>query len=870
MKVRFFIIAILAFSVLNLNAQQSKTDFIDGKVRFTVISSGFIRMEYTEDGKFEDRASLTFVNRKYLPTPFTTKLTKSVVVLKTSDLTLTYKRNSGAFNPQNLKIEWATEGKKGSWDLSVNDTVNFLPGTRRTLDKKNGEANLAPSVLSRSGFTFIDDSKSPLFDNSEYPWVVGRDSVKHLDYYFMVYGNNYKRALADFVKAAGNIPIPPRFAFGVWYSKYWGYTANDYIDLIDQAKTYDIPLDVLVLDMDWHITMKPEFYDSAGDRKKDQANERYGWTGFTFSPEYFPDHKKWLKQTNDLGIKTCMNLHPASGVQPHEAQYEEFAKAMGQNPAEKKYVPFDITDKAFALNYMKILLHPYEDLGIDFWWLDWQQWSHTKIEGVNPTFYLNYVHFSDMARRKKVRPLIFHRWGGLGNHRYQIGFSGDHVVSWKSLDFQPKFTASASNVCFGYWSHDIGGHMGGKEKDIKDPELFTRWVQFGAFSPIFRTHSTKDLRLERRIWAYPIRYLQPMREAIQLRYSLVPYIYSMAYKANQTGISLMRPLYYENPTEPESYKNPNTYYFGDDLLFAPVTRKLGKQPTDTLLDSIFVQHRVWLPKGNWFHYQTGKKFIGQQYITMPARIEDLPLFVREGAILPKQPKINRLNDLPEKEIILEIFPGNGKATIYEDAGNDNQYLNNEFSLRDVTTTSPPDNKSVKINIGANSGSYNGMAKLRDYKIKLMLTLPVKSIKVNGADYDVEKITYCGEQLANIFSVTDYPTDKPLEVEVTFIAGDPTVLYGLTGLRKLFHYALHHTQGIRDAQFRYEWVEFLLTNEFAIGATLDQRIVNDLPNTFNTAKAMHELYNKTLVTFEKATKTRPLTFKSVFDYYSFKW
>ncbi len=154
------------------------------------------------------------------------------------------------------------------------------------------------------------------------------------------------------------------------------------------------------------------------------------------------------------------------------------ARAMGIDPATKQYVKFDIVNPRFAENYFKILHHPLEQQGIDFFWLDWQQEGTTGLAGLNPTFWLNYVHSTDMERRGK-RPLIYHRWGGLGNHRYQIGFSGDTISTWESLTFQPYFTATAANVGYGYWSHDIGGHMPGKV----DPEMYTRWVQFGAFSP---------------------------------------------------------------------------------------------------------------------------------------------------------------------------------------------------------------------------------------------------------------------------------------------------------------------------------------------------------------------------------------------------
>ena len=197
---------------------------------------------------------------------------------------------------------------------------------------------------------------------------------------------------------------------------------------------------------------------------------------------------------------------------------------------------------------MNILHHSLEKQGVDFFWLDWQQEPTTTVPGLNPTWWLNYVHFTDMEREGK-RPLLFHRWGGLGNHRYQIGFSGDTYSTWPSLAFQPYFTATAANVGYGYWSHDIGGHMPG----TVDPELFTRWVQWGAFSPVLRTHSTKNPDAERRIWAYAPQYATAMRRAFLKRYALIPYIYTAARETYDTGISILHPLYYDFPEEEGAY-----------------------------------------------------------------------------------------------------------------------------------------------------------------------------------------------------------------------------------------------------------------------------------------------------------------------------
>ena len=316
----------------------------------------------------------------------------------------------------------------------------------------------------------------------------------YTDWYFFGYGHDYRKALGDYVRVAGRIPLPPRFAFGAWWSRYWAYSDQELDELVRGFRENDTPLDVLVIDMDWHIS--DEQLKAAGET--DQSGQRLGWTGYTWNKTALSRPRSFLKNLHAEGLKTTLNLHPASGIQPWEQAYPAMARAMGIDPATKKYVPFDPTDKKWATNYLNLVLHPLEKQGIDFWWLDWQQQPDTKHARREPTWWLNYVHFTDQQREGK-RPLLFHRWGGLGNHRYQIGFSGDTISVWDSLAFQPWFTATAANVGYAYWSHDIGGHMPG----AVDPELYTRWVQFGAFSPILRTHTTKNPDAERRIWAYP-------------------------------------------------------------------------------------------------------------------------------------------------------------------------------------------------------------------------------------------------------------------------------------------------------------------------------------------------------------------------------
>ena len=500
-----------------------------GNARFTVLTPELIRMEWAADGKFEDHASFVFLNRR-LPVP---KFEHQVIytdtsfrhVIKTEALTILFDGagpNRG-FTRDNLEIDLTVDGKKVEWHPGDTDPEN-LQGTTRTLDGALGSKTpepIEPGLVSRSGWALVDDSKRPLFDSADFrylqgekspwPWVMERPAGERQDWYFFGYGHDYRKALGDFVRVAGRIPLPPRFAFGAWWSRYWDYTDQELDELVNGFHENDTPLDVLVIDMGWHISK--EQLQAAGE--VDQSGHDLGWTGYTWNKLLFPDPKDFLARLHAEGLKTTLNLHPASGIEPWEDAYPAMARAMGIDPATKQYIPLDITDKKFATNYMNLVHHPLEKQGIDFWWLDWQQEQRTRLPGVMPTWWLNYVHFTDQQREGK-RPLLFHRWGGLGNHRYQIGFSGDTISVWDSLAFQPWFTATAANVGYAYWSHDIGGHMPG----AVEPELFTRWVQFGAFSPILRTHTTKNPETERRIWAYPEPYSSILRSAFQLRYAL--------------------------------------------------------------------------------------------------------------------------------------------------------------------------------------------------------------------------------------------------------------------------------------------------------------------------------------------------------------
>jgi len=742
-----------------------------GNARFTVLTPHLIRMEWAADRKFEDHASLVFLNRK-LPVPNfgADRDNLGAVIIQTEALTLTYKGH-GKFTAENLTVAFTLNGKKVTWHPGMPDTGNLM-GTTRTLDGARGDKTkepIEPGLLSRDGWTVVDDSKRPLFDsddfsfvngeNSPWPWVMQRPEGDRQDWYFFGYGHDYKQALHDFISIAGRIPLPPRFAFGAWWSRYWAYSDQELDNLVRGFRENDTPLDVLVIDMDWHLTFGPS---GAGVKPKDQSGHTMGWSGYTWNKLLFPAPEPFLQHMHEEGLKLTLNLHPASGVQPWEEAYPEMARAMGIDPATKQYVPFDITNKKFATNYLNLLHHPLEREGIDFWWLDWQQEDNTKTPGVNPTWWLNYVHFSDQAREGK-RPLLFHRWGGLGNHRYQIGFSGDTISVWDSLAFQPWFTATAANVGYAYWSHDIGGHMPG----VVDPELYTRWLQFGAFSPILRTHTTKNPDAERRIWAYPEPYSGIMRNVYHLRYALLPYIYTEARQTYDTGVAFLHPLYYDWPEAAEAYSHKDEYVFGADMIVDPVVA-----PSDKVTG--LAGKAVWLPQGDWLEWQTGTGFHGPVTVQRNFSISQAPVYVRAGAIVPEAPPMQYSNQKPLDPLIVNVFPltdgQSSSYTLYEDAGDSQAYQHGTYALTELHAAEKGSDLTVEI--AAAKGTYAGMPAARAYEIRLPGDWPPASVTVNerplaaASQQGATGWRFEGNTLTTIINLPTTPVKEAVTVRVT--------------------------------------------------------------------------------------------------------
>ena len=761
----------------------AKAVVTSGNARFTVLTPQLIRMEWSADGQFEDRATLTFVNRETPVPEFKVRESKSKLTITTPALTLTYLKN-GKFSDKNLKAVFTLNGREVVWTPGMENPQNLL-GTTRTLDGADGSKLKEPmeqGILSRAGWSLIDDSKRHVLtpDGSEWEeWVEARPEGDRQDLYLFAYGHDYKQALADYALVAGRAPMPPKYTLGYWWSRYWQYSDNEFVDLVNKLKSMDVPIDVLIVDMDWHETWGLRKSNSP----KDEYGQRIGWTGYTWQKELFPSPANFLKWTENEELKVALNLHPASGIQPYEAVYDDFTKEYGWSEKGKS-VPFKIDERKWADAYFKTVLEPMERNGVDFWWLDWQQWKESKYTpGLSNTFWLNHTFFNHAERQNPgLRPFIYHRWGGLGSHRYPLAFSGDTYATWPMLAYLPYFTATASNVNYGWWGHDIGGHMFHKTQKATDPELYTRWLQYGVFTPIFKTHSTKDPRIERCIWCFPD-HMFLMRDAIRLRYTLAPYIYNAARENYDTGVGMCRPMYYDYPESDKAYETPEQFMFGNDILATTIT-----QPVDSITG--LAPRTIWFPEGTWFDCATGSMYEGGRTEELHYTLAENPHYAKAGSIIPMNPATVKNLQLPCDTLVLTFIPGgDGQLRHYEDDGMSQQYKTN-YAV--TTVTKKQEGNTVRVRISPREGSFAGASDNRSYELRFPAVFPPKSVKVNGKELAYSRFpkagewTYDGYTLAPVIYTGTTACDAPVEIELAFddyATAHQADLYGMSGVFK---------------------------------------------------------------------------------------
>ena len=677
--------------------------------RITVLTSRLIRLEYAgPTGDHVDAATAVVVNRSFDVPSFTVVDEPGTdLQIWTEHLHVTYDRL--AFSPTGLCVAMRHRSRHAmptAWRFG--DAVDTLAGTARTLDLVDGACELEPGILAQTGFALLDDSTSVL--QTDDGWIAPRPPGGQ-DLYFFGYGQDYSAALRDYFQLTGPTPLVPRFVLGNWWSRYHRYSATEYLDLMDRFAAADIPLSVAVVDMDWHhVDIDPAIGN--------------GWTGYTWNEDLFPDPPAFLAGLHDRGLAVTLNVHPADGVRRHESAYADLARDLGIDPQSGQGVPFDITSREFVAAYLRHLHHPLEAQGVDFWWIDWQSGGLTRMPGLDPLWMLNRVHYADSAR-DGGRALTFSRYAGPGSHRHPIGFSGDTVVSWASLAFQPFFTATAANIGYYWWSHDIGGHMWG----VKDDELATRWVQLGAFSPVNRLHSTNSPFNSKEPWRFGREPERLMTAYLRLRHALVPYLYSAAWAAHTRAIALVRPMYHDHPHEDPAYEVPEQFAFGPDLVVAPIV---------TPLDAVtgLGSARVWLPAGEWVDVISGHRYVGGRTLVAHRPLDTMPVFARAGSILPLAGDLTADVSADPTSLVLRVAAGApGEAVVIEDDGS-GEPAPRETTVRWEWWPRPDGSERVDAHLVIDAPQGAGALRRRSITVQLMGVASVDSVTLDVAGAQV--------------------------------------------------------------------------------------------------------------------------------------
>lgn len=606
----------------NRNLIANKDNVVSGeKYRFSILTDRLIRLEYSPTGEFEDRASQNVIFRNFKKTEFTKNESETILQIETKYFVLSYDKNksfySGKLTPgNNLKVTLKESDK--TWYYGHPEARNFGALTY-SLDNFSGKLKFDKGLYSTDGFAIIDDSNTFVIDENDNP--VARNS-KNIDIYLFMYRKDFGYCLRDYYGLTGYPPMISRFALGnLWY-KNDKYSLNDINNLVCKFNDNNINISSIILGNTWHNNV--DFYN--------------------FDNIDYMSLSSFLKGSN---IKLGLTINPEYGINNQSIFYQGVSSYLNNNSNLINFIPFN---NSMVSAYLNNIIRPLISMGADYFLLD-----YNNIRDKNNIALFNHYNFISNILFRNSRGVSVSRNSGNAMHRYSIYFSGNTKVDWKTLEILPFYNASASNIGMSWVSHAIGGYYGG----IENSELFIRYVQLGTFSPIFMLASAGGKYYKREPWKWDVLSFSVVRDYMQLRNKLVPYIYSEAYIYHKSGSPLVQPMYYQYPKIYDEPLYRNQYMFGTEMMVSPIIKK--KNPVMNR-----VVQRVFIPDGKWYHFGSGKRYNGNRYYLNFYKDEDYPVFCKAGSIIPMSLDNNTNNPV---NMEIQVFPGaNGSYKLYEDDG----------------------------------------------------------------------------------------------------------------------------------------------------------------------------------------------------------
>lgn len=709
-----------SFKINQNDLKVDKKNVIMGeKYRIQVLTERLIRFEYSENGRFVDAASARVIRRKFPLPQFLFKEDAAFVYLETKYVNIKYQKNS-KFSERTLS--GVINYSKKDWFYNQKEVKNY-GGTTVSLDNTLKMPNLNKGLFNPDFYFVFDDSDSLVMD--ECSNVYKREDGSK-DFYLFAYSNDFNEVLQDYFNLTGYPDFVPRYSLGNWWSRDIPYSDEHIVPLINKFRMNNIPISIFLFDKDW----------SYKDEKISKTS------GFTFNPNLIKNPENTIDLLHQINVRVGVKINPKDGIFPYEKNFEIASRYINLN--DKGFITFNPYDARFIDLYLKMFIHPLEKLGIDLFWNDYD-----NLNDLNSLFLLN-DYMKKNLERNGLRSLTLARNANFAPHRYGVLYSGHNIVSFDVLKMLPLFNIKASNIGVAYWSHDIGGSIDG----IEDGELYIRSVEFGVFSPFLRFNTESGNYFKREPWRWDIVTNNIVSYYLRLRNQIIPYLYTEVYHYHHNGISTIRPLYLDVPFVYDDPMYINEYYFGSSMLISPIIKR-----SDPLINRTI--QRFYIPEGTWYDFKSGKKFVGNKKYVSFYRIEDYPVFVKAGGIIPTSGINDVMTTNAPKELEIHVFPGKSNSyNLYEDDGITKNYLNGKYAVTNIDYNYLSNNYTLIIRCV--EGQPDLLFKKRNYKIRFRNTKLASNVKVYSNDLEIPYTSYLMDN-DFVIEVKDVDTSSQLTI-----------------------------------------------------------------------------------------------------------
>lgn len=725
-----------------------------GSMSIQICKGDLVEVKYTVLDRWPSRSSLV-VNKKWATVPeFKVAERNGMVVITTKSMKIVVDKQTNAVRYTDLEgnVLLAEDGSNGKWMepatiagiKTYNCTTSFLspsdealyglgchPEDTLSINYKGRNQDLAikymtgaiPVLLSSKGYGLMWDNYSPSYfygaeeGNTKFKYL--SESGEMVDYYFF-YGPEFDQIIASYRDATGQAPMYPKWSFGLFQSQDRYKSQTEVLSVKDKYRNGKIPVDCIV--QDW-------FY-----WEPNVIGSHQMW------PERYPNPKAMVDELHKANLHAMISIWPvfAKGT----PNYAEMEKAGNLTTILWDNVMTHTFDNYYDAHSLKArqmywkqandsLIAPH---GWDAWWVDQcepdngalldlrRQADFATGKGIDYFNTYSLMHTEGLYSnwRKDVpnkRAFFLVRQSFAGQQRNAATlWSSDITCTWRAYKSQVPQGINACASGIPYWTSDIGGyHYNWSAADwstASNRELFTRWFQFGVFSPIFRIHGKGERALFSDNWDAKTKEI--LLNYDNLRYRLLPYNYSLAWKVTKEGYTLMRALKFDFREDPAVNAIPDQYMFGPAFLVNPVTSSRNNPGNNPKAG---VSRQVYLPAGTtWFDFWTGKTLPGNQTIEAEAPIETIPLYVRAGSIVPMGPQVQYATEKPADPIELRIYPGaDGSFTLYEDENDTYNYERGKYA----TITLTWNDMARKLTISARKGQFPGMLEKRSFRVVLV-------------------------------------------------------------------------------------------------------------------------------------------------------